>query len=620
MADDAAMKHEMRKYILPFILIGLLGLQSCATTPTAPACPDGRQNLTDCPPAEAVDDAFINTLFEERTWTPQKDLDVDPIEFGKFADIPIQEARARFLGPTDEAARDSLAAKIWMIENADHTIDFIYYIFKQDLIGYAFLAAMCDAVQRGVDVRVMVDALGSHHASHPELKALETCAENAGFMRNADGQLTTRKARVQVVIFNAVSKIFTNPNRRSHDKLLVKDGRFPEKSAVMTGGRNISKDYYGINEDGSAYPDSFRDAEILIRDILEEDDEIPTVGYVSEIYATVLLHFKNNKRIKPSLNDEAKAIYRREFDKSRDSLKRLKSFEIFRPHLDEIPQYMSTGFHDARVRLAHELGNLTDRKVTRDVAGNLERNPNSIMTLLGRISEERPNPDSARIVSPYLFLAEYRDEDGTLVKDEAEEMRNWLADHPGSTLEIITNSVLTSDNFPAQSVIDMDMAPRLLMSDQQREAWMAASGPDEAVSTFVSSEEWRELVNHPQLRVYETGRLDSVFLGNGTANYGKLHAKYYIEDEIGFVGTTNFDYRSRLYNNEMGFFFVSEGLAKELHEGIDALIESSYRWGSPEWFQLRKQVMGLKGMKGRSTRNQRKFYKLFKSTGFIWYL
>jgi hypothetical protein len=30
--------------------------------------------------------------------------------------------------------------------------------------------------------------------------------------------------------------------------------------------------------------------------------------------------------------------------------------------------------------------------------------------------------------------------------------------------------------------------------------------------------------------------------------------------------------------------------------------------------------MGLKGMKGRSTKNQRKLYKTFKKTGIIWYL
>jgi phosphatidylserine/phosphatidylglycerophosphate/cardiolipin synthase-like enzyme len=86
------------------------------------------------------------------------------------------------------------------------------------------------------------------------------------------------------------------------------------------------------------------------------------------------------------------------------------------------------------------------------------------------------------------------------------------------------------------------------------------------------------------------------------------------------VGTTNFDYRSRLYNNEMGFFFLDPGLAADVHASFDELISLSYRWGSPEWFQLRKEVMGIKGMKGSSTRGQRKWYKFFKKSGVIWLL
>jgi phosphatidylserine/phosphatidylglycerophosphate/cardiolipin synthase-like enzyme len=607
---------------LAWIVLVCLALAACATTqePRAQVCPSGTQNLPDCPPVGAIDDPGINDLLDQRTLKSTSELAFDPVELGKNAEIPVQHALAKFLGPTDQAARESLAVKIWMIENAQHTVDFIYYIFKRDLIGYSFVAAMCDAVKRGVDVRVMIDGVGSFHSSHTELKALQSCANDAGFMRNDDGQLTTRKARVQVVVFNAMSKLLTNPNRRSHDKLLVADGHFPTKGAAITGGRNISTHYYGILEDGTADPDPFRDAEILVKSREQvEEDEI-TVGKVSEIYSSILMHFKDNKSLASISTDGAREIYRQELDKAYESLERLKSFELFAQYYNVMPDYWNEGFHDARVRLAHELGNLTDRKVTRDALGNQGRNPNSIMFLMSQISELRPDPDSFRIVSPYLFLARYEDKETGEVYDEAKSMREWLQRHPESTLEIVTNSVLTSDNFPAQSVIDMETAPRLLLTEQQQELWMAAAGPDEMSSEIVSSEEWKRIVNHPRVAVFETGRLDSKLLGEGDASYGKLHAKFFIEDEIGFIGTSNFDYRSRLYNNEMGFFFTSDGLAEEVHEGIDSLIASSYRWGTPEWFQLRQAVMQLKGMKGRSTRLQRRYYKFFRNTGFHWYL
>ncbi len=41
-------------------------------------------------------------------------------------------------------------------------------------------------------------------------------------------------------------------------------------------------------------------------------------------------------------------------------------------------------------------------------------------------------------------------------------------------------------------------------------------------------------------------------------SYVRLHAKFILGTaDIGFVGTSNFDDRSKLYNNEMGYFFFS---------------------------------------------------------------
>jgi putative cardiolipin synthase len=175
----------MRRFHFPLTAVALLFLGACAATSHPPACPAGTQALPGCPPLGAVDDAFINDVYESRTWAPGKELDDDLVELGKTYEIPVQHARAKILGPDDHAAIDSLAAKLWMIENAEHTIDFTYYIFQADLIGYAMIGAMCNAVRRGVDIRVVVDSAGSiSGGEHAPLRALETCAENAGFMRN----------------------------------------------------------------------------------------------------------------------------------------------------------------------------------------------------------------------------------------------------------------------------------------------------------------------------------------------------------------------------------------------------------------------------------------------------
>jgi hypothetical protein len=239
--------------IIQIILLAIF-LNACTSIPPQD-CLTGTSNLPNCPPANAVDDKVINDIYKIRTWVPPSKLTIDPIRLGEEAQIPDNIASAKIIGPSLDDAMNSLAAKIWLIENAQHTVDVTYYIFKPDLVGYSIL-----------------------------------------------GQLTTKKARVQVVIFNAITKF--EFNRRSHDKLLIVDGSFADKAAVMTGGRNISLDYYGIKEDGSADLDTFRDLEILIRSDIESDDEEHTIGKVSEIYNSLLFLHKGNRRILPYEADD----------------------------------------------------------------------------------------------------------------------------------------------------------------------------------------------------------------------------------------------------------------------------------------------------------------------------
>jgi phosphatidylserine/phosphatidylglycerophosphate/cardiolipin synthase-like enzyme len=264
------------------------------------------------------------------------------------------------------------------------------------------------------------------------------------------------------------------------------------------------------------------------------------------------------------------------------------------------------------VVLAHEFGNLTDDDVFTDVVENLKENPNSIQSMLMSVADDAYK--RARFVSPYLFASEFYDEDGNEVHDGARNLHRWLEADPERSVEIITNSVLTSDNFPAQSVIDMNMAPRVLLSKELQEAWLESSDDSEMDPELVESDEWRRLIDNPRIAIYETGRLDAREIG-GDVDYGKLHAKYVIMDDGGFVGTTNFDYRSRLLNNEMGFFFDSPKLARKLDADFERLKRRSYRWGTPEWLAMRGALFEVRGIKASMARNQRAIYKTLRATG-----
>ena len=611
--------HTLR--ILPLLVLAVL-LNACATVPEQ-ECPAGTQNLPDCPPVGAVDDANVNEIYEIRTWAPLSELGIDPIQLGADAQVPVNSARAKLIGPTYDDSLTSLATKIWLIENAQHTVDVMYYIFATDPVGYAMLGALCNAVKRGVDVRIMVDALGSMRPLHSELRAVETCAENAGFIRNEKGQLTTRKARVQVVIFNAITRF--QFNRRSHDKLLVVDGSFPDTAAVMTGGRNISLDYYGIKEDGSKDPTAFRDNEIFLRSGKSSHDEEHAVGHVSEIYYTLLFLHEGNRRIWPYEADDefSEGKFDDTYDyhrkKAQQSLAFIKSLPEVKKHLDDMPRFTNEDFHDAKVRLAHQLSNLTASKVTTNVEQNIKSNPNSIMYLIDKLyqdalQEESTPSGTLRIISPYLFSSVYKNEDGEVVYDGAKEVLELLSRNPDLRIEIVTNSILTSDNFFTQAIIDMEMAPRFLLTPEFKELWLSKTEKGEFNPEVVESEEWKRLIDHPQIFIYQTGGIDSVELG-GDTYYGKLHAKFIIGETVGFVGTSNFDYRSNLYNNEMGFFFQDEALRDDLLQVFELLKSTSLRWGTPEWLEMRRKTMESDSKKAGPARKQRGTYKTIRALG-----
>jgi phosphatidylserine/phosphatidylglycerophosphate/cardiolipin synthase-like enzyme len=427
-------------------------------------------------------------------------------------------------------------------------------------------------------------------------------------MQNTDGELTIKKARVQAMVFNAISKVFVNANRRSHDKLLVVDGAFPDRAIVMTGGRNVSLSYYGIREDGSPDPDTYLDAELLLRPQKTPKGDEVTVGQVGEAYFTLLFLFDNNDRLHPLPG----RTYGSDRQDAQEKLAALHAIPAVKERMEAMPDYLSEGWIESRVVLAHEFGNLTNDDVFTDVVENLKENPNSIQSMLRSVADD--DYKRARFVSPYLFASEFYDEDGNEVLDGARNLHRWLEADPERSVEIITNSVLTSDNFPAQSVIDMNMAPRVLLSKELQEAWLESSDDSEMDPELVESDEWRRLIDNPRIAIYETGRLDAREIG-GDVDYGKLHAKYLIMDDGGFVGTTNFDYRSRLLNNEMGFFFDSPKLARKLDADFERLKRRSYRWGTPEWLAMRGALFEIRGIKASMARNQRAIYKTLRATG-----
>lgn len=296
----------------------------------------------------------------------------------------------------------------------------------------------------------------------------------------------------------------------------------------------------------------------------------------------------------------------------------LKQSPIFKGAYQKSGENIHRQYSSTQTRLAHELDNLINEELVSNYSTNKLKNANSISGILARVSYENYDLKTVRIVSPYLFLQSELLKDEELIDENVNLTLEWLKKDPDRTIEIITNSALTSDNFFTQAVIDMHTAPLLLMSHAQREQWLDSDlKQNEKSHSFTSTEAWKKLVNHPRIIFYQLGKVDAVQFG-GDQYYGKLHAKFVTADDKAFVGTTNLDFRSLIYNNEMGFFLINGEVIDELNNEFDRLKSQSTRWGSEDWLTMRDKLRENGGLKGMTTNNQRLIYKTLKNTGLIY--
>jgi cardiolipin synthase len=103
------------------------------------------------------------------------------------------------------------------IDAAERSIAIASYIFDNDPTGKIFAEALGRAVARGVEVRVLIDGIGSTYTFPP-----------------ITGVLAARGVRVASFLPTSVPFYFPYANLRNHRKIMVVDGRIG-----FTGGLNI---------------------------------------------------------------------------------------------------------------------------------------------------------------------------------------------------------------------------------------------------------------------------------------------------------------------------------------------------------------------------------------------
>jgi phosphatidylserine/phosphatidylglycerophosphate/cardiolipin synthase-like enzyme len=150
-----------------------------------------------------------------------------------------------------DAGQDALLARVHLIRAARSSVDLQTFHFARDDAGRVVLDALRNAARRGVRVRLMLDPLSG--LPDPDLQA-----ELAGFHRNFEIRLYNpvfRKSRVNPLEFaGGILFKFRDLNSRMHNKLMVVDGK-----VAIIGGRNIEDEYFDWN---SGY--DYRDRDLLV--------------------------------------------------------------------------------------------------------------------------------------------------------------------------------------------------------------------------------------------------------------------------------------------------------------------------------------------------------------------
>ena len=125
-----------------------------------------------------------------------------------------------------------------LVRNAGTTLDVTLYVLGPDDVGRAFCAALEARARAGVQVRVILDSIGSFHRPSESIARLKKSGANVRFysplvQKPTGGHL----------------------NLRNHRKMVIADG-----ARVWTGGRNVATEYLGPVE----LADRWRDLSCLV--------------------------------------------------------------------------------------------------------------------------------------------------------------------------------------------------------------------------------------------------------------------------------------------------------------------------------------------------------------------
>ena len=403
---------------------------------------------------------------------------------------------------------DGFLLRLEMINAAERTLDLQYYIFRGDESGVLLTDALLRAADRGVRVRVLVD----EGESVPGDEQLFRLAGHAGIEVRVFNPWCYR-GHNKVVRGAEYLLRHSRLDYRMHNKLFVADG-----SVGLLGGRNIGDQYFQIDPESQFADDDVFAAGPITRDLSSEFDEFWNSAFA--IPAEALEHHRRTSDV---------AAY---------------SSTHYRP--TQAPKLKSAGL------------NYADKLATGQPLAGLMSGELALVWADAQFVSDPPDKKKLAAAGTRVGDLMYKP-----VADMARQVKSEL--------------IIASPYFvPTKEEMD------LLKSHREHGVRVRAltnsleSNPE--IAAHAGYMHYRVELLRDGVQLYEVRSLLGNTRGSGqsarVSRYGNysLHAKFYVMDtkEL-FIGSMNFDARSRRLNTEMGLIIHNGELAQQEASRFEAM-------------------------------------------------
>ena len=412
---------------------------------------------------------------------------------------------------------DGLLTRVQMIDAAERTLDLQYFIFRGDETGRLVTDALLRAADRGVRVRVLIDD-GDTVAGDEQIIALDAHpAIEIRIFNPFAYRGHVRLLRTGEFLFNA-----SRLDYRMHNKLLVVDN-----AVALIGGRNIGNQYFQVDPESQFADDDVFAAGPIARQLSATFDE-----YWNSRFAIPVEALGRHKRTTAALVGHRERASKRPGQPLQplstggvDYVKRIATGE---PYASMISGRFPLVWAHAQV-----VCDSPDKKHVENgaLAGRLMTRP--VGDAAGAVQSE------LLMVTPFYVPA---DEEVQLLRDLRQRKVR---------VRILTNSLESAPDLVAQS----------------------------------GYLHYRVSLLEDGVELFEVRSLLGSARGSGQtatlSRYGNyaLHAKLFVFDRRKlFIGSMNFDKRSKRLNTEVGLIIDSQELAQQTAVRFEAMAqpENSY--------------------------------------------